>query len=191
MRNVIRTTAVTMLLVLSVPFLMAQAGPISGTAVVGLISTSAKVLTPGARVPLSLRVDLTGVQGISAFGSVTPAVLGGYVMEITYDPTRLRLESIAGGKTPEFAGAPVYTNLTRANSDGRVRIAAAQTSSSGPSGLVEVAELTFTSITGTPVLVDAKPISLSSALQGPGVGPTSILGRGMQQPITFRGIREQ
>ncbi len=124
-------------------FLLAQGAPISGTASVTL-STNPSSLAVGGVVQATLRVDLSGVTGVSPSGSSTAAVLGGYQVSVTFDKARLRLDSAAGGSSTGYTAAPTYTSPGVANANGSVTLVASQTSTTAPTGNVTVAVLTFT-----------------------------------------------
>jgi len=73
--------------------------------------------------------------------------LGAYSLTVTSDPAVLAIESVAGGDSPEFAGAPT-TNPGSVTS-GTTNVSAFQTSSlNGPTGVVSVARIRF-NVVGT------------------------------------------
>jgi len=71
-----------------------------------------------------------------------PAVLGGYVVRLDFDPKRLAFVE-AGGGEGLFSDAPFATNSAAANHKGAVTIAAAQTNRDAPAGLVRIARVVF------------------------------------------------
>jgi hypothetical protein len=87
-------------------------------------------------VRIPVEIDVTSVH----------AVLGAYVAKVSFDPAALTFVGAAGGAAPEFHADPAATNAKKANEEGVVRIAAAQTSTYGPTGKVSVAVLTFREI---------------------------------------------
>ena len=46
------------------------------------------------------------MTGVAPDTSSTPAVLGAYVIGVTFDSTRLQFISASGGTSPKFAGDP-------------------------------------------------------------------------------------
>ena len=113
------------------------------------------------RVPVE--IDLTAVH----------AVLGGYVARINFDPAALTFVGAAGGKTLEFHADPAFTNAAKANAEGVVRIAAAQTSERGPTGKVSVAMLTFREIVAGGA--ESLHITIESAAAAPREGSSEPL----------------
>ncbi len=158
--------------------LLGQAGPFSGPGELKL-STNLNSIAAGDRVEVDLSVDLTSVAGRRGNGSPTPAVLGGYVIQVSFDRSHLRFESARGG-TREFAQEPTYRMPALANASGNVAIAGVQTSSESPAGKVHVATLTFTALQGGMASVTATADSLSSAFQMPAAGPSGLLASGAQ-----------
>ncbi len=123
-----------------------------------------KAPTPAdpSTVTVPVTVDLNGVvlQG-------QPARLGGYVVEVTFDPaTTMFVNATAGA---DFDVAPTFTNPDKANADGVVRLTAARPGEDGPSGLVSLAVLTFRPLQpGGSVDVGTRIESLASSLmRGP------------------------
>lgn len=182
-----RMMILTLAALLTAPMLFAQSEPISGTAAVKLVGASTDAINRGTKVPVSVLIDLTGVKGKLA-GGPGAAALGGYLVEVTFDATRLQLESVSGGLTKEFSTDPTYTRLARANEEGRIRLTAAQTGG-GPTGVVDVAKLVFTATSAGKADLAVKPLSISSALLAPGVGPTAITGQGLALPLTILANR--
>lgn len=165
--------------------LRAQGGPIGGTASLG-VSATPPTAGIGAAVSVSVRVDLSSVTGGSPTGSRTAAVLGGYQIGIAFDKTRLRFDSVAGGSSAGFTSAPTSTTPAIANASGALTIVASQTSSTSPTGLVSVAVLSFTTLSGGVASISATATNLVSAFNPgpPPVGPTSIAGIGSSISVT-------
>ena len=163
---------------------LAQGGPVSGTAGVSLLPSATPGVV-GSPVTLTLRVNLSGVTGKNPAGAAVPAVLGAYQVRITFDPTLLRFDSASGGASTGYASAPAYTDPGAANANGAVTLAAAQTSSTAPTGLVLVATLTFQALAPGAAVLQPAPLSLSTALQvgPPDVGLAPIPGTGT--PVTL------
>ena len=153
--------------------LSAQGLPIDGTASVTLGKIASSLAT-GQTLPVALLVDLSGVSGAAQGGLRTPAVLGGYQVEVSFDSKVVRFDGVSGGTANGFTTSPVSTNASVANATGKVRIVAAQTSQQSPRGLAQVATLLFTVRGAGSPAISAKPLSLSTAFQGNGAGPTSI-----------------
>ena len=166
--------------------LLAQGAPISGTASV-TVSPSPTSTAIGGTVQVTLQIDLTGVTGIGPSGSSTAAVVGGYQVSVTFDRTRLRFDSAAGGTSSGYTGAPTHTTPATANANGSVTLVASQTSSSAPTGKATVAVLSFTSIASGTAALAANPTSLVSAFQPPSSGPTGIPGTGHGSSVAVSG----
>lgn len=158
--------------------LLGQAGPFNGAGELKL-STNLNSISAGDRVEVRVDVDLNNVLGRRGNGNTTPAVLGGYVIQVSFDRSHLRFESARGG-AGEFAQEPAYRMPALANASGNVAIAGVQTSSESPSGLVHVATLEFTAIASGAASVSAIADSLSSAFQMPAAGPAGISASGAQ-----------
>lgn len=164
--------------------LLAQGQPIVGTARVTLVPNPASGAND-TNFQVSVFVDLSQVTGQSPGGTTTPAVLGGYQIDLDFDRTRLRLDAVGGGSSTGFNSAPTATNLTTANAAGRVTMAAAQTNPNAPTGLVHVATLTFHAIAEGNASLSVSPRSLSSAAQGGSAGPTNIPGTGSASGVVI------
>lgn len=174
------------LLLLGVPQLRAQGPPINGTAQLSL-SPAPGQGPVGSNFQVSVLIDLRNVTGNSPSNTPTPAVLGGYQIDVNFDTSRLRLDAVGGGTATGFMSAPTATNLSTANANGRVTIAAAQTNDSAPTGLVHVATLTFNGTNNGTAALSVAPRSLSSAAQGGAAGPTNIPGAGSATSIVIGG----
>ncbi|HUO83568.1 MAG TPA: hypothetical protein VM534_00505 [Thermoanaerobaculia bacterium] len=159
-----------------------QAGPFSGTAITGLAAPTGAAR--GSDFTVELRVDLRGVSGKTTGGASTPAVLGGYQIEIAFDKTRVQYIEPAGGSTAQFASIPTATGAALANAEGSLVVAASQTSSSAPTGLVSVAVLTFRALADGNAAFTVDPLSLSSAFQGTG-SPASIPATGSTAAVAI------
>lgn len=161
--------------------LEAQAGPFNGEAALILSSTRSSI-SAGEAVDVKVEVDLTGLSGRRGNGATSPAVLGGYVVAISFDNTRLRFESASGG-AGEFSPEPTYRMPALANAAGAVAVAGVQTSSDSPTGRIHVATLSFTATRDGLATVTAVAESLSSAFQFPAAGPSAIASSGTS--LTF------
>lgn len=181
LRKTIALIVLTGAALLTPELLEAQAGPFSGDA--GLILSSGRnSISAGEVVDVKIEIDLTGVTGRGGNGATTPAVLGGYVVAVSFDNSRLRFESAAGG-AGEFSPEPTYRMPALANQAGAVAIAGVQTSSESPAGRVHVATLSFTAIADGMATVTAVAESLSSAFQFPAAGPSAIRASGTSLTI--------
>ena len=100
---------------------------------------------PGAAAEAKLSCPATAPAGGRVVAEITINVgattaLGAYSMMLAYDPAVLRITSVAGGMTPEFAGTPT----TRTSSPGTTNVAAFQSASlDSPKGVVSVAKITL------------------------------------------------
>ncbi|HEV7766444.1 MAG TPA: Ig-like domain repeat protein, partial [Thermoanaerobaculia bacterium] len=99
-------------------------------------------------VAFPVRIDLTGVRI-----DEQPATLGSYVVRVTFDPDRVRVRSVRGGATPQFAATPAATEASVANHSGVLRISGVQLDRYAPIGLIEVAQVR---------LIEIAPDGLSS-----------------------------
>jgi len=165
------------------PSLLAQAGPSSGTARVSIVA-SKTTLVPAQQMTATVWVDLSGVTGTNG-GARTPAVLGAYQISITFDPAQLRLDTVTGGLTQQFAFEPTSTNPVKANAEGKTTIVGSQTDGSAPTGKVSVARLTFSAIGSGTTALGVTPVSLSSAFQIPGYGPVLLPATGSSVSVVI------
>lgn len=160
-------------LVLIVPAgLFAQSEPIAGSAALSLVPTATQV-AQGGTVSTAVKVDVTNVTGESPGGLRTPAVLGGYQIDVTFDNARLQLVDVWGGINHQFSAKPYFTALATANADGKVTLNAWHTAADAPTGLVDVANLMFTAIDAGSAGLTVTAQSLSTAVQG-GQNPGAI-----------------
>lgn len=167
--------------------LFAQGAPISGTAKLAL-NASDTTPTVGTTVDLTLIVDLTGVTGKNSSGSTVPVVLGGYQINVTFDASKLRLDTVSGGTSSGYTSAPTFTDPSSANAQGKVTLAASQTSSSSPTGSVNVAKLRFTTLTVSTVTATATATSIASAYQPPSAGPASVPSTSGSRTLTIEAV---
>jgi hypothetical protein len=160
--------------------LRGQGSPIAGAARVTLVASPDPGIV-GSSLDVRLRIDLSGVTGRSPAGASVPAVLGAYQVRVTFDPARLRFDSASGGTSAGYAPPPITTDPAAANAGGAVTLAAAQTSSFSPTGLVHVATMTFQALDYGAATLAPTPLSLSTALQTgpPDVGLVAIPGSGV------------
>ena len=94
----------------------------------------------------TLRCPATVQTGAQLATEVTVDVgmmpLGAYSVTVAYDPTVVRIASVEGGNTAEFAATP--TTNADSIASGSAKISAFQTRSlTGPTGVVSVTQLTF------------------------------------------------
>ncbi|MBI5443127.1 MAG: hypothetical protein HY900_18165 [Deltaproteobacteria bacterium] len=171
---------------------LAQGAPLTpGQAPVRLSAPSQ--VAAGAAFTVALRADLTGRTGTCAAATV-PLVLGGYALSVRFDPTEVVFVSAAGGASSQFSTTPAYTSPGSANASGSVLLNAIQGNAAAPTGLVEVAVLTFRAAPGArSALLTAQPasVALTSAAQdcgGPGsAGPVSIPAVGESVSVSIAG----
>ncbi len=147
----------------------------------------------GRTFTVGLRADLTGRTGTCAAATV-PLVLGGYALSIRFDPKEAVFVSAAGGAASQFSSTPAYTNPAFANVNGAVLLNAIQGDAAAPTGLVEVAVLTFRAAPGaTSALLTAEPasVALTSATQscvaGGSAGPVPIPAVGQSVSVSIAG----
>ncbi len=165
---------------------LAQGAPVTGSALV-TASPNPSSATVGTSVLVTLRVGLAGVSGKSSSGTNTPAVLGGYQIRVSFDKTRLRFDSAAGGTSPGFTSTPVFSSPATANANGMVTLVASHTTPTAPTGEVTVAVLSFTTLAAGSASLASVALSLVSALQPgpPAVGPTSVPGAGAATTVAI------
>jgi hypothetical protein len=147
----------------------------------------------GRTFTVGLRVDLTGRTGKCA-GATVPLVLGGYALSVRFDPNEVVFLSAAGGASSQFSTTPAYTSPGFANVNGAVLLNAIQGNPAAPTGLVEVAVLTFRAAPGaSSALLAAEPatVALTSAIQdcagGGSAGPVSIPAVGQSTSVSIAG----
>ncbi len=161
--------------------LVAQSAPFAGgPAEVTL--TAPGPATKGATFTVDVNVDLTGITGMCGANPAVPAVLGGYVIPITFSSPDLVFVAASACTSPQFSAPPTATDPVTANAAGQLTIAASQTSETAPTGNVCVARLTFNvQPTATSSVLTPTAPDLSSAFQncagggtgGPATIPTS------------------
>lgn len=172
----------------------AQGSPLTpGTAPV-LLAVPLRIVA-GRTFDARLRVDLRGRSG-SCSGSSVPLVLGAYAIPVRFDPAQIEFVAATGGSTNPYTSVPTYTNPATANASGVVAVTASQSNPSNPTGLVDVAVLTFRTLASsgsTSLVSEPGPASLSSAFQGCAVGgfagPVSIPAAGQAADISIGGAR--
>lgn len=166
-----------------------QGAPFAGTPAPLTLVPSAANVASGATFTVDIHVDLTGVSG-SCGASSPPAVLGGYVVPVDFDRTRLQYVSAAACNSPQFSTLPAATAPSTANATGQVSVAASQVSMNAPTGNVCVATLTFQTLPslGATALTPDPSSSLSSAFQscagGGSAGPAAIAAAGSPATVT-------
>jgi hypothetical protein len=115
-----------------------QSGPFSPAAAV-TIDVQPAIPVVGSDFTVSVRVNLEGVTGHSS----DPAALGGFVIPVAFDNSRVTLKAVAGGSASNFASGLTYTDIQKANARGYVTIVNAHTGAGTPTGRVHIATLTF------------------------------------------------
>jgi len=171
---------------------LAQGLPVSpGQVPVALIAPSQ--VGSGRTFTVRIQADLTGRTGTCAANTV-PLVLGGYALTVAFDPKQAVFLSAAGGASSQFSSTPAYTSPGFANVNGAVLLNAIQGDAAGPTGLVDVAVLTFRAAPGatsallTPVLPS---VALTSAVQscagGGAAGPVAIPAVGAPATVSIAG----
>jgi hypothetical protein len=120
-----------------------QSGPFNHNAAVTL-DIQPVIPTAGSDFSIAVKIDLQGV----ANNSGTPAALGGFVIPVAFDNSRITLKSVAKGSASEFTSALTTTDIARANARGFVTLINSQIGSGSPTGTVHVATLTFTANQG-------------------------------------------
>ena len=73
----------------------------------------------------------------------SPAVLGGYVVRVEFDPSKVMLASVDGGRDPYFAAKPIFTSPEIANQQGWMKVTYAQLSTEQPTGMINVGQVRF------------------------------------------------
>ncbi|MBK8598968.1 MAG: hypothetical protein IPP07_09525 [Holophagales bacterium] len=171
---------------------LAQGVPLSPGQAPVVLAAPAQVGS-GRTFTVGLKADLTGRTGTCAAATV-PLVLGGYALSVRFDPQQVLFVSAAGGGTSQFSSAPAFTNPAFANVNGSVLLNAIQGNAAAPTGLVEVAVLTFRAAPGaTSALLTAEPasVALTSATQscaaGGSAGPVSIPAVGQSVSVSIAG----
>ena len=111
---------------------------------VGLVTVAIVALavrpTLASGPQLQLRAPATGPTRVEVYIS-SPVPLGAYTLQFSFDPAKLELLRIAGGRA-EFAAAPSANR--QQFSTGKVRLSALQSvRMDGPTGLCHVATLSF------------------------------------------------
>ena len=171
---------------------LAQGVPLSpGQASVTLSAPA--LVQSGDTFNVGLQVDLTGWTGTCG-GATVPLVLGGYALSVGFDPDEVVFVSAAGGASAPYASTPANTNPAFANANGAVLLNAIQSDPAAPSGLVQVAVLTFRAVAGASSAIltpEPSAVSLSSAIQGcsggGSAGPVSIPAAGQAITVSFGG----
>ena len=111
------------------------------------------------RVPMT--VDLTDVQIDGR-----AAVLGAYVLSVSFDPKAVAFVGAARGEATEFVEPPSATPVEKANAMGVVRVVGDQSHENVPTGTVSVAVLTFRELTpGGAATLKPRIESLASSLR--------------------------
>ena len=137
------------------------AHPVVGPAPVGnaLLMTLPPVATDGTiSVPLAVDIQDVSVEN-------QPAVLGAYVVRVSFDPRSVKFLGVDHDSDPYFSVRPYFTEAAKANGQGWVRITAVQLNTEEPVGMVRVARVQFAEIAaGGMATVKAELESASSAL---------------------------
>ena len=92
-------------------------------------------------------------QGVSFTSEVTvdvgTHVLGAYSIAFLFNQDVLQITGIQGGTTSEFSAIPTYGSIATANTTGRINIAAFNSATNSPTGLISIFRITF-SVIGSP-----------------------------------------
>lgn len=115
---------------------------------------------------VAVTVDLSGVVIDGK-----PAVLGGYIARVTFDPAAVTYLGTDGGSDPFFHAAPASTDAAKANHDGQLRVVGVQTNPDAPAGVIDVASLRFSETRAHGI--DSVRIVLEQAAASPRPGQTS------------------
>lgn len=95
-----------------------------------------------------------------------PAVLGGYVVRVEFDPNKVMLATVDGGRDPYFAAKPIFTSPEIANQQGWMKVTYAQLNTAEPTGMVNVGQVRFVEREpGGASTVNVTLQSVSSAMQ--------------------------
>jgi len=122
---------------------LAQSGPFTPSAAVTL-DVQPSFPTAGGDFTVAIHVDLEGVTNRSS----ALAALGGFVIPVAFDNTRVTLKSVARGSASGFTSELTYTDISKANARGCVTVVNAQTGTGAPTGNIHIATLTFTANQG-------------------------------------------
>lgn len=123
--------------------LRAQSGPFAPNATIALEVQPASPVA-GSDFTVRVYVNLLGVANSSAI----PAALGGFVIPIGFDNTRVTLKAVSEGTASAFGSSLRHTEISQANARGCVTVVNAQTGAGTPTGSRHVATLTFTADQG-------------------------------------------
>jgi len=116
-----------------------QSGPFSSAASLSLDIEPA-VPAAGADFTVAVHVNLQGVKNGASFA----AALGGFVIPVAFDNTRVTLKSVAGGTAAGFrSDLAASTDVARANARGFVTVVNSHAGEGMPTGDLHVATLTF------------------------------------------------
>ena len=88
-------------------------------------------------------VELLVELGNSKYDDGSPALLGGYVIPVGFDPSVVELVGSDGGETPTFSRAPTVTDTDSANQKGLVIATAFIVNTPQAMSSLSVAKLTF------------------------------------------------
>ena len=86
--------------------------------------------------PINVNLKLVGING-------QPAILGAYVARVEFNPSEVEVRLVKGGASKAFSGDPIFTELSKANKDGLLKLTAWNTSDDSASGDVSVAKVIF------------------------------------------------
>jgi hypothetical protein len=118
---------------------MAQSGPFVSNAKV-ILTVNPRIPVKGTDFAVQVYIDTDGVVNTSS----VPAVLGAFIMPISFDNNMVTLKSVSNGKNPIFASSGLAaTEISLANTCGYVTIVGAQLESNTLVGRIHVATLVF------------------------------------------------
>jgi len=120
-----------------------QPGHTAATAALSL-EVHPAIPTVGSDFTVAVHVDLEGEAGSSSNG----IALGGFVIPVAFDNSRVTLKAVAEESATNFTSGLTYTNIRKANARGYVTIVNAQTGDHAPTGKVHIATLIFTADQG-------------------------------------------
>jgi len=164
----------TMLLVFS-GLAYSQTTPIIGTVSVDLGGPESGSI--GTQITIPVNIDVTNVSATDVDGQAVNAVLGNYRIAIGYDNTQIKAlvnaGFIDGGTTAEFSNA-VTANIISNGASDLLLLNASQLNTSGPLGLMNVAQI---------------PFDITSLL--PGTATLSVSVIDLRTPIIVTGVAQQ
>jgi hypothetical protein len=117
---------------------VAQSGPFVSNAKV-ILTVNPRIPVKGTDFSVGIYVDTNGVVNTSS----VPAVLGAFIIPISFDNNMATLKSVNNGTDSTFASDLAATEISLANASGYVMIVGAQVESNTLAGRIHVATLVF------------------------------------------------